>query len=253
MTETRVLSYNVRHADADDGHDRWYNRRDAVGSLLGAHAPDIFALQEALSEQTAFLDDQLETYRFLEGAPDGHAEGCPIAWRTDRFERVDDGIFWLSEAPEAETPAAGWDGRYSRIAVWARLQDTDGEFLVMNTHFDHRGDRARRKSAALIRDRLQNLAASIPSLLVGDLNCTSGADPYDILTEQLADAADEAAVRHGPTTSLTDFSRLLLNRRIDHILADGFEVAAFATLSDRDDRGRYPSDHLPVMARLQRP
>lgn len=252
MNETRVLSYNVRHADANDGHDRWYNRCDAVGSLLGAHAPAVFALQETLPKQTAFLEDRLQSYRFIEGSPDGHAEGCPIAWRTDRFELVEDGSFWLSESPEAEAPAVGWDGRYSRIAVWARLRDTNGEFVVLNTHFDHRGDQARRESAALVRDRLPDLAVDSPSLLVGDLNCTPGTDPHVILTERLADAAREATVRHGPTTSLTDFDRLLHNRRIDHILVDGFEVAAFATLADRDDRGRYPSDHLPVMARLHR-
>jgi|APHM01.1.fsa_nt_gi Metal-dependent hydrolase len=253
MTETRVLSYNVRHADADDGHDRWYNRRDAVGALLGAHAPDVFGLQEALPEQTAFLADQLPAYRLVDGAPDGHGEGCPIAWRRDRYEAVDDGMFWLSENPDADTPAAGWDARYPRIVVWVRLRGADGDIVVSNTHFDHRGDTAREESARLSRARLQTIAGDTPLLLLGDLNCTAGTTPHAILTERLTDAAQEATVRHGPKTSLTDFARLLQDRRIDYILVDGFDVEAFATLADRDDRGRYPSDHLPVLARLARP
>jgi len=35
-----------------------------------------------------------------------------------------------------------------------------------------------------------------------------------------------------------------------HVLVSpGVTVEAFATLADRDDRGRYPSDHLPVVMR----
>jgi len=103
-------------------------------------------------------------------------------------------------------------------------------------------------------------------VLVGDLNCTVGSDPYRILLGDdpepdaggptgdvdlaLRDAAAVADLRHGPKTSLTDFSRLIDGRRIDHALVSpAVEVEAFATLTDRDDRGRYPSDHLPILTR----
>lgn len=131
----------------------------------------------------------------------------------------------------------------------------------------------------------------VPQVLVGDFNCTAGSDPHRILTgaeprtdrgsadgtsdepgdgtsdehgdatadtpdghaaDTLRDAAATADVRHGPRTSLTDFSRLIDNRRIDHVLVSStVDAEAFATLADRDDRGRYPSDHLPVLARLR--
>ncbi|SMO56947.1 endonuclease/exonuclease/phosphatase family protein [Halorubrum cibi] len=118
-------------------------------------------------------------------------------------------------------------------------------------------------------------AERLPRVLVGDLNCTPGSDPHRILTgnppkaddgpgdetsggsdhdtkDALRDAAATADVRHGPRTSLTDFSRLIDNRRIDHVfVSSDVETEAFATLADRDDRGRYPSDHLPVFARLR--
>ncbi|MFD1570762.1 endonuclease/exonuclease/phosphatase family protein [Halorubrum laminariae] len=160
-------------------------------------------------------------------------------------------------------------------------------FLIANTHFDHVSDRARRESARLLRRQLPEIAAnsgetasddeterSLPIVLAGDLNCTPESSPHRILTgddvtdgidtvenadpsdtpRSLRDAATAADLRHGPTTSLTDFARLIDGRRIDHVLVSpAIEVKSFATLTDRDDRGRYPSDHLPVLVKLTLP
>lgn len=161
------------------------------------------------------------------------------------------------------------------------------ELLVVNAHFDHVSARARRGAARLLRERLPELAADTgrdadergrrsPLVFVGDLNCTSGSDPHRILLGDdpasadgvdgadradgridgdecpLRDAAEIADLRYGPTTSLTDFARLIDGRRIDHaFVSPGIDVEAFATLADRDDRGRYPSDHLPILSRLE--
>jgi endonuclease/exonuclease/phosphatase family metal-dependent hydrolase len=143
---------------------------------------------------------------------------------------------------------------------------------------------ARRESARLLRERLPEIASGAagvaeeapdapdstpPVALVGDFNCTPGSDPHRILLGDdpeadaespgnaddgrlpLRDAAAVADLRHGPKTSLTDFARLIDGRRIDHALVSPeLSAEAFATLTDRDDRGRYPSDHLPILARL---
>ena len=107
-------------------------------------------------------------------------------------------------------------------------------------------------------------------VLLGDFNCTAASTPIRLLTGSdsaqdcneavadvddvfhLTDAAATADLWHGPTTSITDFSELIAGRRIDHVfVSDDIAVEAFATLADRDDRGRYPSDHLPVVATLR--
>jgi len=159
-------------------------------------------------------------------------------------------------------------------------------FLVANTHFDHVSTRARRESARLLRRRLPEIAGDadgtitgaeadrpLPVVLCGDLNCTPESDPHQILTGRddggesdadeiggrdgvirFRDAAAAADLRHGPATSLTDFAQLIDSRRIDHVLVSpAVDVEAFATLTDRDDRGRYPSDHLPVLAKVTLP
>ena len=276
MTGTRVLSYNVRYANRGDHHDAWHDRRDAVGRLVRFHRPDVAAFQEPLPEQRDDLRERLPGYEFVGRGREagGEGEGCPIAVRSDRWEVTESDTFWLSETPGE--PSTGWDASYPRIATWARVRTVDGgaELLVVNTHFDHVSAHARRESARLLRERVPETAAADggdsdetpPVVLVGDLNCTPGSEPHRVLvgdesgtregattgdTLSLRDAAPAADLRHGPETSLTDFARLIDGRRIDHALVSP-EVAvdAFATLTDRDDRGRYPSDHLPILARL---
>ncbi|OYR40299.1 endonuclease/exonuclease/phosphatase [Halorubrum sp. Ib24] len=279
MTAIRVLSYNVRYANRGDHHDAWHDRRDAVARLVRFHRPDVAAFQEPLPEQRRDLRDRLPSYEFVGRgrSASGEGEGCPIAVRSDRWEVVADGTFWLSETPSG--PSTDWGAAHPRIATWARVRAVDGtaEPLVVNTHFDHVSAEARRESARLLRERLPEMGeraadepgGSSPTVLVGDLNCTPGSDPHRILLGDdpkadsrghetpsddppaLRDAAAVADLRHGPETSLTDFARLIDGRRIDHALVSpAFDVAAFATLADRDDRGRYPSDHLPILTRL---
>ncbi|WP_123624291.1 endonuclease/exonuclease/phosphatase family protein [Halorubrum sp. CSM-61] len=282
MTAIRVLSYNVRYANRGDHHDAWHDRRDAVGRLVRFHRPDVAAFQEPLPDQRRDLRERLPSYEFVGRGrkADGEGEGCPIAVRTDRWTVVDRDTFWLSETPGE--PSTGWNADYPRIATWARVRAVDGDaaLLVVNTHFDHVSARARRESARLLRERLPEIAGDAargeeaetdgtpPVALVGDFNCTPGSDPHRILVGdgpagesdtaptdgdrlRLRDAAAAADLRHGPETSLTDFARLIDGRRIDHALVSSeVGVEAFATLADRDDRGRYPSDHLPIIARL---
>lgn len=319
MSRVRVLSYNVRYDNRSDSHDAWYARRDGVAALVRFHRPDLVAFQEPVAGQRRDLDERLPEYDFVgegrEGGDEG--EGCPVGVRTDRWRVVADGTFWLSETPTE--PSTDWGAAHPRVATWARVRPrpgtddgvapADAPLVVVNTHFDHMSARARRESARLLAERLPDIAAEptrgagdgvdeTPVVLVGDLNCTAGSDPYRILTggspaaegrrddaDPTGDAADSEAadaggteadtdggaagtdddtagrfrdaaaladVRHGPQTSLTDFTRLIAGRRIDHVLvAPGVDVEAFGTLADRDDRGRYPSDHLPVLARLQ--
>jgi endonuclease/exonuclease/phosphatase family metal-dependent hydrolase len=274
MTAIRVLSYNVRYANRGDHHDAWHDRRDAVGRLVRFHRPDVAAFQEPLPDQRDDLRERLPGYEFVgrgRGA-DGDGEGCPIAVRSDRGEVLESDTFWLSETPDE--PSTGWDATHPRIATWARVCLDSGSFLVVNTHFDHVSARARREAARLLRERIPEITredrdagdGAPPVVLVGDLNCTPGSEPHRILVGDesgagdrapsgdafaLRDAAAAADLRHGPETSLTDFARLIDGRRIDHALVSPeVSVEAFATLADRDNRGRYPSDHLPILARL---
>jgi endonuclease/exonuclease/phosphatase family metal-dependent hydrolase len=270
MSRVRVLSYNVRYDNRHDVHDAWHERREGVTDVVRFHRPDVVAFQEVLPNQRRDLRERLSAYTLVGRGrePGDEGESCPIGVRADRWAVADHGTFWLSPTPDE--PSAGWDAAHPRIATWARVRPAAGDaaddgasFLVANTHFDHVSARARVESARLLDSRVPSLAVddgadgadteeTPPVVLVGDLNCTPGSEPHAVLTDGgLRDAAAAATVRHGPRTSLTDYAGLIENRRIDHALVSpAVDVEAFGTLADRDDRGRYPSDHLPVLARL---
>lgn len=257
----RAMTYNVRYDNPEDGEHRWANRREAVTSTIRFHAPDIVGLQEPLDHQLADVADRLPDFEWLGcGRIDGESEGehTPIGYRTDRIECADSDTFWLSETPD-EPGTVGWDARHPRIVTWARLRDrrTDASLLFANTHFSHDGPRARRKSAHLLLDRLTDLREDELVILTGDFNCVAGEEPYEILTDDdhtldLAGERDRSSESaHGPPTSVTDFENLVPNRKIDHVFTTpDVTVGHHGVCSDIYDDGRFPSDHLPVLAEL---
>jgi endonuclease/exonuclease/phosphatase family metal-dependent hydrolase len=174
-----AMSFNIRYAGGDRGPNAWEQRRGLVLGEIEREAPDIVGLQEVESVQADWLRGALPGYGFHGvGRVDGKRTGefVPVMFRADRFELLDGGHFWLSETPE--TPGSkGWDGACERMASWVRLRDTatDGTLLVLNTHLDHVGVRARAEGLALIRERLRTLCRDSDALIVtGDFN--TGAD-----------------------------------------------------------------------------
>ena len=66
-------------------------------------------------------------------------------------------MFWLSETPDK--PGFGWDAVCNRTVTWIKLKDkiTKKTFYVFDTHFDHRGNKAREESAKLILKSIKEI------------------------------------------------------------------------------------------------
>lgn len=246
----RLLTYNVRYATLDSGDEGWAERRDGVAGVIRFHAPDLVCLQEVWAEQLSDLRARLPGYTWVH-AETSSGEHTPIGYRADRFAVDDIAVFSLSETP-SDTHAMDWDTAVPRVTTAATVADVDGdaELRVVNTHLDHDSERARRRGAALLADRVGDRDG--PTVLAGDLNCGPGDLPYRTLIDDGGFRAARALARHphGPETTYNDFERPQPGRRLDHVLVDGIEVARFGVLADLDDRGRYPSDHFAVLADL---
>ncbi|PSP55612.1 endonuclease [Halobacteriales archaeon QS_1_67_19] len=266
-SELRVMSYNVRYDNPNDGDDVWRNRREQVASTIRFHCPDVVGLQEALQAQTRDLDDRLPEYEWLSaGRPDVENAGeyAAIGYQTDRFNLEDEGTFWLSETPD-DAGSVGWDAMLPRLVRRAELRERDTGVTLhhYNTHFDHDGEQARLESAKLLLDRIDERVPDDPVIVTGDFNCREGSPPYEHLTgrdkasagRSLFDTHTYAKHRHhGPTTSMTDFNNLIPDKKIDHVFVTGdVEVILHGVLSDTYGNGRYPSDHLPVVANVSLP
>jgi endonuclease/exonuclease/phosphatase family metal-dependent hydrolase len=261
----RVMSFNLRYNNAGDGPNAWPLRKVWVAKLIRFHAPDVIGVQEALPGMLADLDTLLGEYaRIGVGRADGRERGefSAILYRRDRLELLDGRTFWLSTAPEVPG-SKGWDTAIERIATWGRFRDhaTGCTYVHLNTHFDHVGEQARQESARLIRQRLRTIAKGEPVIVTGDLNTDPQSVAYRILTrdtlvEALPPLRDAMLVsragHYGPTATWNAFKAIEPGRRIDFVLVSPqVEVRQHGILPDSWD-GRFPSDHLPVLAALGR-
>ena len=260
----RVMSFNIRFDNPDDGPDAWPHRKDFVASMFRFHQNDLVGTQEGLINQLEELDEMLPEFEWIgvgRDAGDERGEFCAIYYKTDRFDLIEDGTFWLSEAPN-EPGSQSWDAALPRIVTWARLMDkrNDRSFIVFNTHFDHRGQEARRQSSSLILEKVAGIAGDDPVIVMGDLNTVEEDEPYQILAnpdqgpveiELLDGFYHSKHGHHGPTSTWNAFERIFPDRRIDYIFADpNFRFIQHGILADIRN-GHFPSDHLPVVADIE--
>lgn len=257
----RVMSFNIRYDNPGDGEDAWPKRRAKAASMIRFHGADVVGLQEALRGQIADLEAALPDFGWFGNGRSAERDGehCAVLYRKDRLEVLAESTFWLSETPEV-AGSRSWDAALPRIVTWGRLRDrrTGAVFHLFNTHFDHRGETARRESARLLLRKVAEIAGrDTPVVVTGDFNSTPDSEPYRILTTgegargALVDAMDAASCpHHGPTSSWNGFKAIEPGRRIDFVLVrPPVGVLQHGILSDTFG-GRFPSDHLPVLAEV---
>jgi len=251
-----IATYNLRYNNPGDGPNAWPARKEMLKALIRYHEFDIVGTQEGLADQIDDLAQMAEFDHVGIGRDDGTRAGehSAIFFRTSRFALLDKGDFWLSETPER--PSFGWDARCChRLASWARLRDrsTQREFVVFSVHFDHEGEVARRESAGLVLRKIAEISRGAPAICVGDFNSTPETVQIQAMSKAMRDAARVSkAPAYGPAGTYNAF-RLdaAMNDRIDYIFVDPrVEVLKYAVLSDSLER-RYPSDHHPVVARVE--
>lgn len=263
--EVRVMSFNIRYGTAEDGENRWELRREFVAETVRAFRPDLLGTQETLAFQRDFLAEKLPGFECVSaGRDDGRERGemAALFFRSARFERLDAGHFWLSETPD-QPGSKSWDSALPRIVTWVRLRDRERRaappLTYFNTHFDHRGEQARRESARLLRRRVDAAAATGPVVVTGDFNAAEESEPYRLFFRPQGGEADLLADTFrvaNPTRSPHEgtFSGFRAGSdsgaRIDWIAASRHFRVLQASIDRTARDGRTPSDHYPVTAVL---
>lgn len=255
-TDCRIVTYNVLYAGAEIGGPAWEHRGEAVVDELSRLSPDIVALQEVWLDQFPELRAGLPAFSWV--AVDGDQQHTPIAYRSEAFDLLDRGSFWLS-GPEIAPGLPGWDGSYQRLVTHATLQDRTGgpSLTVMSVHLDHEGERARQKGVGLVRERLGDCPGD-GAIVAGDFNCRPGSPAYERATADQSDrrplraAAAVADSNNGPPETYTGFRPADDPRNIDHVLVTaGLDVERVVTCVPAAESTRPPSDHRPVLADIR--
>ena len=273
--DVRAGSYNIRCETSNDTGDKsWSSRKGNLVSLVKKIGFDVVGFQEVKEGQKTYLADNLSGYTFASGKISGSSEYVSVAYKTDRFERLDGNTFWLSGTPSKQSKFS--DSQYYRICTWLLLQDkaTMGKLVFAATHLDL-VQSVRAKQMAVIMDFLKPyIKDGVSVIVVGDMNCYETEDTASVATRVLRDAAIEAESVSGPwrtydawtykdpsTEPTTEYALTLPvskrnpldgGRRIDFIyVSDSARVKAYVVRNDTQPGiNVYPSDHYPVYADL---
>lgn len=271
----RIITYNIRYATKKQVADEkpWKLRRPKVGNQLrfitAGHESPFLCLQEALHAQVNDVQAELgPSWAFVgrgRGEGEADSEYSPIFYRSDTWKCTRSQTRWLSPTPEV--PSRGWDAELSRIVTMGEFfhNETGTSLVVLNTHFDHVGLRARTESAKLILKFAKEWGAGGSSappsavLVTGDFNSPPDEEAYKVMTAPGSGMSDIAHLmpkekHYGNKLTYTSFGEpdeppLL----IDFLFIQEPRTATintFGVLANSFDDELILSDHRPVVADL---
>jgi len=170
----KVLQYNIKNSsDVSDA-----KRAEMLRAFIDEMQPDSVGLEEATP---SWMPELIKTgfpsnYAYINMERDSGGESNPLFYRSDKYELVASGWFWLSDTPDVSSKFSG--SNCTRIAVWARLKNktTGFEYIHINTHLDHNGNNSssvgmsiREKQIKVIFEFMAK-QGDIPFVLTGDFN-----------------------------------------------------------------------------------
>jgi endonuclease/exonuclease/phosphatase family metal-dependent hydrolase len=249
--QIRVVTWNI-HCGQEEGPPwkqfDWPARKHALKMALNQVQPDILCVQEATPQQVAFLEHALPGHHHVgAGRDDGKSGGehCAIYFRTERFEEIGTGTFWLEEP--IDQPRIGSALDVKRICTWVRLRDgTNGRTLrVYNTHL-YLTEAPRRAAARLILGQIVAGDHDDAVLLTADFNAGPTRPSRRLFTD--AGLADSAALAGKPVDRPSFQLYGIGVSCLDGVLVDRHWRVYEHRILDVKPKNRFPSDHFGIMA-----
>ncbi len=254
-----VGTFNVHYVASGQTDIAWDRRSEAAARAVAEMNADIIGFQEMETFagghynrenlQQTFLEERFPELRFgATGDPERFPNTQPIAYRGDRLELIDEGFFFFSETPDV-IYSDPWDGRWPSFATWALLKDslTGSHLYVYNVHFDFSSIVNRRKSADLVRRRIEERdRKDVPVVLLGDFNALRWFPAVrEFRSIGLSPVSPRGATYHF-------YRGIHLLPAIDHILvSEAFEVVD-RRIVRANEGGAWGSDHYPVVVTIGR-
>ena len=285
VTTLQVGSYNIRYENKGDSlkGNGWGQRLPIIAQQILFHDLEIFGTQEGYIGQLEGMKALLPGYEYIGvGRDDGKQAGehSAIFYKTEVFDLLDHGDFWLSPTPDV--PSKGWDAALNRICTWGhfKVKETKQELYYMSLHMDHIGVQARMESAKLVVEKIKEICGGKPVVLTGDFNVDQNNPIYRVFIGSgiLSDSYEICEIRYALDGTANGFDpNSFTTSRIDHVFvspqtrvirygvltdtyrtmtaeAEKYENGNFPKeISFQAFQARTPSDHFPIKVILQLP
>lgn len=254
----KVMSFNIRTAEANDGPNHWQHRKELALERIRAFAPDLLGLQECHDElQAGFIRAGLPDHVFYgvhrrEGEYNGQ-EMAPLLVARAALSIEETGCFWLSETPQV-VGSLSWNSAYPRTVSWARLtcRSSSRPLMFVNTHFDYEPE-AILGDARCLKHWIDGLGPDLPLILTGDFNTEKDSEAYRLLTSagRLHDAFRQVHPSGQDETTFHAYGHEEELAAIDWILVSPHFQVREASIDRARRQQLYASDHYPICAVLE--
>ena len=254
MDSLKVMSYNIL-GDLDKPGRPADAREQMVQTILQNDA-DVFGTQEDNPENHAVFLGILENYSSYVGA----GEGNYIYWKTEKFNLIKKGYYYLSNTPGVRSKYEDSTQYRTLSYVILEIKETGKQFMFVDAHLDYRASEATRvKQVTVLASLIKKLNKdALPIVLLGDFNTLAtnsngavtaflGNNPDFVMTSRAAESKGDTGAS---LVSQDDFATRYLGV-FDYIFVSVDNVyTKYYTIVNNISDGKYPSDHLPVFAQV---
>ena len=248
-----VLTQNIRYAD-DEGGNLVIQRAPRFNQLVQQYQPDIMCIQEdnrmwaPILEK--FFSDRYGFHGMYSGGPvANNGQGGNkqlIFYRSDRYELLESGGFWLSDTPEEASKLE--DSKSIRSCTWVLLKDrlTEQTLFVCNTHLDTISNEVRLAQLEILYQQVGSYMEKYPTVFCGDFNARPDSGVYAEVTKTLRDPHVTGGDPTGMEYTYTNYGTDDDPRRLDYMFySETLAAQSYRILTDQYDG--YISDHYGVM------
>lgn len=255
----RIMTFNLRSDCWLDGRNRWRHRKEQVATLLNEVEADLIGLQEVKLNMRQDLESILTQYHWI-GRPRtkrSTAEQDTLLV-SKRHTVLEEETFWLSKHPN-RVGSSIWYSLYPRICTTAKIQLENGTMIrVYNTHLDCYLSPARSYGLKRIIAYIEAQQAKdpLPAILMGDFNTNPNSPLIKGLSSGKWSQQQWVAVQEQDPTlytkaTMSGFKGRERGYHLDYIFVSPHYEIQEATLLKTHRKGRFPSDHYPLLATLE--
>lgn len=248
-----VMSANVLNNDNHgNANNTIVKRIPRMLAVTTSYMPDIIGVQEFASAWIKTFVPQLSQYGYKHVYEQDSK--VSIIYNSERIKIHEVKSWYYSDTPAIRSLT--WGEANQRLMTYAicELIETGDKFVFISTHYAVGGgeelETSRKKATQIMLDKIKELG--LPTIAVGDFNCTPSSEPYKMLSSVLSDARNTALISRGPQFTYNGMDGRQSGSIIDFVFASKNEFNHWSHFTvNAKINGEYYSDHNALVAELE--